>query len=134
MGTNTSCKEAKLRQIGDEKSLGFDWSVVHGLDKPTATSRGRQGEEELLTTQREYKGTPDAMQVYGKCSRIRSCFARSSSPNATLVRNPILLHIITVTLSRTNPHFTHTVTLVHAPRPHVLCMSWSVLRLCRYIR
>ena len=51
-----------------------------------------------------------------------------------VVRNSILLHIITVTLSHTNLHFTHTVTLVHARRPHVLCMSWSVHRLCRYIR
>ena len=30
------------------------------------------------------------------------------------VRNSILLHLITITLSRTNLHFTHTVTLVHA--------------------
>ena len=50
------------------------------------------------------------------------------------IRNSILLHIITVTLSHTNLHFTHTVTLVHTQRPHVSCMSWSVHRICKYIR
>ena len=40
------------------------------------------------------------------------------------VRNPILLHLIT--LSRTNLHFTHTVTLVHA-HDH---MSYACPGLC----
>ena len=36
------------------------------------------------------------------------------------VRNPILLHIITVTLSCANFHFTHIVTLVHT-HDHMSC-------------
>ena len=42
------------------------------------------------------------------------------------VRNSILLHLITITLSRTNLHFTHTVTLVHAHNH----MSYACPGLC----
>ena len=65
-------------------------------------------------------GRPAAVMAVSRTFRNFECM------RGVNVRNPILLHIITVTLSHTNLHFTHTVTLVHT-QDH---MSYACLGPC----
>ena len=97
-------------------------SSAYGLQHPLISNQTASGLPHL---------TPSNVSSGAEHPQVAAPNANHSSVS---LRNSILLHIIIVTLSRTNLHFTHTVTLGHARRPHVLCMSWSAHRLCRYIR
>jgi len=72
-------KKPNYEKLGTRSPWLADWDVVLGLEKPTATqtssSRG-QGDEELVTTQRETPPDPDAMHIDGESSSIRPWLLR----------------------------------------------------------
>ena len=72
-------KKPNYEKLGTRSPWLPDWGVVLGLEKPTATqtsnSRG-QGEEELVTTQRENPPDPDAIRIDGGNSSIRPWLLR----------------------------------------------------------
>ncbi|KAF8547670.1 POP1-domain-containing protein [Imleria badia] len=69
-------KKPNYGKLGTRSPWLADWGVVLGLEKPTASSG--EGEEELVTTQRENPPDPDAMQTDGESSRIQPWLLRGS--------------------------------------------------------
>ena len=71
-------KKPNYEKLGTRSPWLADWGVVLGLEKPTATqtSRGGQGEEELVATQREHLPDPDATEIERERSQIRPWLLR----------------------------------------------------------